>query len=124
MAYLAAGLHKERRLSGIRSRTQTGLDRLATFAWALSIGLLVMVCVDLWIAPAYTVGSHPGFPFNHIRAMGFIAVMSMPTLCCVVVWPVHMRQKKQGKRVFSLLPFVVMASALWMWIVFWAVTGQ
>ena len=120
----AAIFDEERKLSGIKSRVQTFLDRFVTFALATSVVLLLTIFVGLFTPPPDTVGSDPNFPFNLVNAPLFIALLSMPTICCAIVWPIYIRQKKRDARVFSWLPFVVLASALWMSLVFWAVVHQ
>jgi hypothetical protein len=120
----AAIYDEEGKLSGIKSRGQTFLDRVASFMLAISVVMLLMMSAGLLTPPPDTVGSHPNFPFNLSKATLFIALLSSPTICCAIVWPLYIRQKKRGERVFSWLPLVVLASALWMSLVFWAVVHQ
>lgn len=111
-------------MSGIQSRVGTFLDVAATVALTVSIVLLLILFADLLFPPPDTVGSHPGYISALAKAAIFLGLISTPTICCAIAWPIHVRQKRRGERVFGWLRFVVLASAVWMWFVFVGLTNQ
>ena len=107
----------------ITSRVGTFLDVAATVALAMSVGLLLVLFADLLTPAPDTTGSHPGSPSALAKAAIFPGLLSTPTIWCAIAWPIHVRQTLRGESVFGWLRFVVLASAVWMWFVFLAVTG-
>ena len=110
-------------MPGIQSRVGTFLDVAATVALTVSIVLLLVLFADLLSPLPDTVGSDPNYLSALASAAMFIGLLSTPTICCAIAWPVHIRQKRRGERVFGWLRFVVMASAVWMWFVFVGLTN-
>jgi len=110
-------------LPGIQSRVGTFLDVAATVALTVSIVLLLVLFADL-LSPLNAVGSYPDYLSALARAAMFLGLISTPTICCAIAWPIHVRQKRRGERVFGWLRFVVLASAVWMWFVFVGITNQ
>ena len=111
-------------MSDILSRVGVYLDVVATLALAASVVLLMVLFTDLFVPPPHTVGSHPRHLAVLAEAGAFLGLLSMPTICCAIAWPIHVRQKRRGERVFGWLRFVVLASAAWAWFVFAAVTNS
>lgn len=110
-------------MPGIQSRVGTFLDVAATVTLAGSIVLILVLFADLLFALPDTVGSHPGYLSALAKAAMAFGLLSTPTICCAIAWPIHIRQKRRGERVFGWLRFVVLASAVWMWFVFVALTN-
>ena len=110
-------------MPGIKSRVGSFLDVAATVALAVSIVLMAVLFADLLSPPPDTVGSHPGYLSGLVRAAMFLGLLSTPTICCAIAWPIHVRQKQRGEGVFGWLRFVVLASAVWMWFVFVGLTN-
>nr|WP_317055061.1 hypothetical protein [Roseovarius sp. W115] len=91
----------------------TILDILATLAWTASIIFLFLLFSEFISSASNTQG------FSQVlEAALFIALLSSPTICCAIVWPVYLRQKRNGLPVFGWLPFLVLASSVWMYLVF------
>lgn len=105
-------------MPSIQSRVGIYLDFAATIALAVSVVLLQVLLADLFIPLRVTVGPHPGYLSALANATLFLGLLSLPTICCAIAWPIHLRQKRRGERVFGWLRFVVLASAVWMWFVF------
>lgn len=108
---------------GIQSRVARYLDIAATVALAVSIVLLLVLFADLLSPPPETVGSHPGSLSALLRAAMLLGLLSAPSICCAIAWPIHVRQKRRGEKVFGWLRFVVLGSAVWMLFVFVGVTS-
>lgn len=106
-----------------RQRLGRVLDLFVSLALAFGVVLLFAIFGDSLTPPAGTVGQHPNHPWNAIKAVAFIGLLSSPTIFLAVLWPIHLRQKRRGERVFGWLPFVALASAVWMWFVYSALLG-
>ena len=110
-------------MPGIQSRVETYLDVAATLALAVSVVLLLVLFADLLTPLLDDAWSHPGYLSRLANAALVLGLLSMPTICCTIVWPIHIRQKRRGAKVFGWLGVVVLASALWMLFVYDAVTS-
>lgn len=99
------------------------LDLSVSIVLAFGVVLLFAIFGDLLTPPAGTAGQNPNFPWNAIGAFAFIGVLSSPIIFSAVLWPIHLRRKRRGERVFGWLPFVPLASTVWMWFVYSALQG-
>ena len=97
----------------VTSRIGIALDLAATVALVLSAGLLLTLLVDLFASLSDAPLSLRGLR----RLILPLVLLAMPTICCIIVWPIHLDRKLRGKPVFSGLRFVVLASAAWMWFI-------
>ena len=99
------------------------LDLLATVALAASAVFLLVTFIDVFAPPGSAIGTHS----NNLHRLGeaaiFLCLLYAPTIFSVVSWPIYLRQKKAGERVFGWLPFVVIVSALWSYLVSVGVRG-
>ena len=102
----------------IQSRVGTYLYVAATVALAVSIVLLLALLADFLTPLPYAVGSHPDYLSALAKAVLFLGVLSAPTICCTIAWPIHLLKKRRGEKVFGWPRFMVLASAVWMWLVF------
>lgn len=110
---------KEKALPGVLSLIGTCLDVAATVALAVSIVLLLILFADvLTPLPGMT-----GYPLGLVGALQILGLFSTPAICCTIVWPIHIRQKRQGAKVSGWLRFVVLASAAWTWSVYVGVSN-
>ena len=94
------------------------LDVAASLALAASVVLVMLVFADLFTPLSGTVATHPNSLTNLTTAALFLAVLFSPTIGCAIAWPIHVCQKRRGQPVFAWLRFVVLASAVWAWLVF------
>lgn len=106
-----------------RARLERVFDLSVSLALAFGVGLFLAIFVDLYTLSVAMVGQHPNHPWNTIKTVVFIGLLSSPTIFLAALWPIHLRQKRSGKRVFGWLPFVALASAVWMWFVYSALQG-
>jgi len=110
-------------LGGFATRAGAVLDIAATVALVCSIGAFGLLAADVLRPPPGTIGAHPGGFLALVRPMIFLGLLSFPTICCAIDWPIHLRQKRRGLRVFGWLRVVVLAASLWMWWVLAAVNA-
>lgn len=110
-------------MSRIWSRARRCLDAATTVVLVGSVALLLLLYADLLASPTDAVRSHPGYLSALANAMLFLALLSMPTLCCAIAWPIHLRQKRRGEKVFGWLRYAVLASSVWMWLVYKGITS-
>ena len=90
-------------------------------ALAVSVGMLLLLFADLFSVASEAVGSDPDLWSALASAAMFLGLLAMPTVWSVIVWPIHLRQKRRGEKVFGWLRFVVLASSLWMVLVYVAI---
>lgn len=106
------------------SRVGGILDVAASEGLAASVCLLVIISADVFTPPSDTVGTHPRYLTGLANAAMLLGLLFMPTICCAIAWPIHVRQKRRGQPVFGWLRFVVLASAAWTFFVFAALSGS
>ena len=106
-------------MQGILSLIGTCLDVAATVALAVSIVLLLILFADV-LTPSPSLA---GYPSGFVGALQTLGLFSIPTICCTIAWPIHIRRKRRGAKVPGWLRFVVLASAAWAWIVYVGVTN-
>ncbi|MCL4069440.1 hypothetical protein M3484_23055 [Pseudomonas sp. GX19020] len=92
------------------------MDVAATLALAASIALLVVLFADLLKPPLGTTEPAPLSTLG--KAAMFLMLLATPTISCFVLWPVHLNNRRRGKKVAGWLRYVVLASAGWMWLLF------
>ena len=99
----------------------TVLDVAATLALAVSVGLLVILFAGLLAPQPDTAVPDPHY-LSALASTGLLlGLLTLPTLWSAIAWPLHLRQKRRGKPVFGWLRLVVLASAVWMGLVFEAI---
>ncbi|MEQ5872666.1 hypothetical protein J4E08_22665 [Sagittula sp. NFXS13] len=106
----------------VASRIGAILDVAISMALAASVVLVMLVFADLFTPPSGTVGTYPNYLTNLTKAALFQGLLFSPTISCAIAWPIHICQKRRGQRVFVWLRFVVLASAVWAWFVFTALS--
>ena len=103
-------------------RVETYLDILATISLAVGVAFTAVMFADLFKSRPDTIGTHPNYLQGPPKAAVFLGLLSAPTIFSAISWPIYLRQKYAGGRVFGGLPFVVIISALWSYAVYVAVT--
>ncbi|MBW4982605.1 hypothetical protein KZZ07_08635 [Mameliella sp. CS4] len=109
-------------MSDVASRIAAILDFAVAVALAASVVLVMLVFADLFTPPAGTVGTHPNYLTNSTKAAVFVGLLLSPTIGCAIAWPIHVCQQRRDQPVFPWLRFVVLASAVWTWFVFAALS--
>lgn len=122
MLALYAG-HTWQALQRMYTKAGIWLDRTATAALVLSGGLLLVLLAQLLHEALGPAASDPHNLSRLGEAIAFVALFSAPTLGAAIAWPMHLRNKRKGLRVFGWLRFAVLASALWMGLIFAALSG-
>ena len=108
-------------MSSIRSGIETLPDLVTTAALAVSVVLLLVLFADLLDLPPDTEGLWPHATLA--KAAVFAGLLSMPVMCCMIAWPIHLRQRRRGERVFVWLRCGVLASSAWMGPVFHGISN-
>lgn len=104
-------------------RVEKCLDILATVGLTASVAVAAVLFADLFKPFPGTIGTHPNNLQSLVQAAAFLGLLCAPTILSAISWPVYLRQKHIGRKVFGWCPFAVLISVLWSFVVFVALTG-